>query len=376
MKNRVYKYIFSEFIRYFMVVIFAVTAIIWTIQAVNFLDLVTEDGHAFFIYLYYSFLTLPKIITKLIPFTFLIASMLTILKLEKDNELIILWTSGLNKINIVNLIFRISLLVMLVQITMSSLITPTTLNYSRNLIKNSELQFVPSLLKEKRFNDTVEGLTIFVNSRSVDGIYEDIFIRDEGTTLTNVSGGEGSSTIFAKSGYVSSDEKSLVLQNGNIQRDVKDGTISIIKFKKTSIYLSGLSTKTTSEPKIQETSTLHLIKCLDGNDTEIQNCNRTNDFQKDVKIEMNKRFGMPMYIPLISLIVCFILSSRKDKRISAYNKYIFFILGFIILVASEITVRYSGLSLNNLLTYYLFPVSFVPITYFFLMRTFKYENLN
>jgi len=376
MKNRVYKYIFSEFIRYFMVVIFAVTAIIWTIQAVNFLDLVTEDGHAFLIYLYYSFLTLPKIITKLIPFTFLIASMLTILKLEKDNELIILWTSGLNKINIVNLIFRISLLVMLVQITMSSLITPTTLNYSRNLIKNSELQFVPSLLKEKRFNDTVEGLTIFVNSRSVDGIYEDIFIRDEGTTLTNVSGGKGSSTIFAKSGYVSSDEKSLVLQNGNIQRDVKDGTISIIKFKKTSIYLSGLSTKTTSEPKIQETSTLHLIKCLDGNETEIQNCNRTNDFQKDVKIEMNKRFGMPMYIPLISLIVCFILSSRKDKRISAYNKYIFFILGFIILVASEITVRYSGLSLKNLLTYYLFPISFVPIIYFFLMRTFKYENLN
>jgi len=376
MKNRVYKYIFSEFIRYFMVVIFAVTAIIWTIQAVNFLDLVTEDGHAFAIYIYYSFLTLPKIITKLIPFTFLIASMLTILKLEKDNELIILWTSGLNKINIVNLIFRISLLVMLVQITMSSLITPTTLNYSRNLIKNSELQFVPSLLKEKRFNDTVEGLTIFVNSKNENGIYENIFIRDEGTTLTNVSGGEGSSTIFAKSGYVSSDEKSLILQDGNIQRDINDGTISIIKFKKTSIYLSGLSTKTTSEPKIQETSTLILIKCLDNTNTKIQNCNRTNDFQKDVKIEMNKRFGMPMYIPLISLIVCFILSSRKDRTISAYNKYIFFILGFIILVASEITVRYSGLSLNNLLMYYLFPISFVPIIYFFLMRTFKYENLN
>ena len=160
MKNRVYKYIFTEFIRYFMVVIFAVTAIIWTIQAVNFLDLVTEDGHAFRIYIFYSFLILPKVITKLIPFTFLIASMLTILKLEKDNELIILWTSGLNKINVVNLIFRISILIMLAQVIMSSLVTPITLNYSRDLIKNSELQFVPSLLKEKQFNDTVEGLSL------------------------------------------------------------------------------------------------------------------------------------------------------------------------------------------------------------------------
>lgn len=376
MKNRVYKYIFTEFIRYFMVVIFAVTAIIWTIQAVNFLDLVTEDGHAFRIYIFYSFLILPKVITKLIPFTFLIASMLTILKLEKDNELIILWTSGLNKINVVNLIFRISILIMLAQVIMSSLVTPITLNYSRDLIKNSELQFVPSLLKEKQFNDTVEGLTIFVNTKNPDGVYENIFIRDEGTTLTNVSSGEGSSTIFAKSGYISRDEKSLILNDGNIQRDTKDGTVNIIKFEKTSIYLSGLSTKTTSEPKIQETSTLTLLKCLDGSDINLQNCNKTNEFQKDVKIEMNKRFGMPMYIPLISLIVCFILSSRKDKKISSYKKHIFFILGFIILIASEITVRYSGLSLKNLLAYYLLPICFIPIIYIFLMRTFKYENLN
>ena len=73
MNNRVYKYFFYEFYRYFVVVLFATTAIIWTIQAVNFLDLVTEDGHAFKIYLFYSALVLPKVAAKLIPVTFLIA---------------------------------------------------------------------------------------------------------------------------------------------------------------------------------------------------------------------------------------------------------------------------------------------------------------
>ena len=116
MNNRVYKYFFHEFLRYFVLVLFAATAIIWTIQAVNFLDLVTDDGHAFRVYLYYSFLLLPKVITKLIPFTFLIASIITIIKLEKDNELIVLWTSGLNKIHIVYLIFRISLIITLIQV--------------------------------------------------------------------------------------------------------------------------------------------------------------------------------------------------------------------------------------------------------------------
>ena len=132
MKNRIYKYFFHVFIRYFTVVLFASIAIIWTIQAVNFLDLVIEDGHAFKIYFSYSLLTIPKIITKLVPFTFLIASILTILKLDKDNELIVLWTSGLNKIHIVNLIFRISILIMFFQFILSCIITPETLNISRN----------------------------------------------------------------------------------------------------------------------------------------------------------------------------------------------------------------------------------------------------
>ena len=156
MKNKIYKYFFYEFLRYFFIALFALAVIVWAVQAVNFLDLVTEDGHAFVTYFSYSFLTISKIITKLIPFCFLVACVLTILKFEKDNELIIIWTSGLNKIYIVNLIFRISLIVMLLQLFFTSIINPKLLNYSRFLLKNSEFQFIPSLLKEKQFNYAIK----------------------------------------------------------------------------------------------------------------------------------------------------------------------------------------------------------------------------
>ena len=76
------------------------------------------------------------------------------------------------------------------------------------------------------------------------------------------------------------------------------------------------------------------------------NCSRHRNEAKDAKIEINKRFGMPIFIPLIALICCFLLTSRREKKINNYNKYIYFIIGFIILVLSEITVRYSGVSLN------------------------------
>ena len=374
MKNTIYKYFFHEFVSYFLVILFAFAAIIWTIQAVNFLDLVIDDGHAFKIYILYSFLTIPKVLTKLIPFAFLIASILTILKLEKDNELILLWTSGLNKIHIVNLILRISLLIMLLQHLMASVINPETLNFSRTLLKNSELQFVPSLLKEKQFNDTVKGLTIFVDKKNDDGTYENILIRDDISVLTQVSS-ESSSTIFAKSAYLTENEKSLILLNGNIQKIEPDNDISIIKFEKTEIKFSGLSTKTISEPKIQETSTIQIINCMKSKNKNMHNCKKQEKNLRDTKAEINRRFGMPIFIPLIALISCFLLRSSKEEKIPGLYRYVCFAVGFAILVGSEITVRYSGISWNHTAVYYLMPIALLPLVYFFLIRTFKYENL-
>ena len=373
MKNTIYKYFFNEFLRYFFITLFALAVIVWSVQSVNFLDLVTEDGHAFTTYFIYSLLTLSKIFTKLIPFSFLIAIVLTILKFEKDNELVVIWTSGLNKINIVNLIFRISLLIMFIQIILTSAINPTLLNFSRSIIKNSQLEFVPSLLRERQFNDTVEGLTIFVEKKSKNQIYKNIFIRDEGNVLSKI--GDESSTIFAKSGQMSDDEKNLILYNGNIQKLNRKGDVSIIKFEKTILNLAGLVTKSVTEPKIQETSTFKILLCILKKNIDMHNCQENKKSLMDIKIEFNKRFGMPIYIPLISVICSFLLSSRRDQKIYGYNKYIYFFLGFVILAISEIIVRYSGISWTHSIIYYLIPLLLLPIFYFSLIKKFKYENL-
>ena len=374
MKNTIYKYIFYEYLRYFLVSLCALSVIVWTIQSVNFLDLVTEDGHAFRTFFLFSILTLSKVLTKLVPFCFLVALVLTITKLEKDNEIIAIWTSGLNKIYIVNLIFRISLIIMFFQLIFTSVINPTLLNLSRSIIKNSELQFVPSLLKEKQFNDTVEGLTIFVDDKSPNQQYYNIFIRDEGSALSKI--GAESSTIFAKSGRMSEDEKNLILYNGNIQKLNADGDVSVVKFEKTVLNLEGISTKSISEPKIQETSTLSILNCITTRDTSAHNCQQNKKSLMDIKIEFNKRFGMPLYIPVISLICSFLLASRRDQKIYVYNTYIYGAISFVLLALAEIIVRYSGISWTHTGIYYLLPLISIPLFYFFLIRKFKYENMS
>ena len=67
--------------------------------------------------------------------------------------------------------------------------------------------------------------------------------------------------------------------------------------------------------------------------------------------------------------------SRKEEKFSGIDKYIYCLIGFIILVISEITVRFSGNSINHTIIYYSIPIGLLPIIYLFLLRTFKYENL-
>ena len=223
MESKINKYFLKEFLSYFIVVLFSVISVVWIAQAVNFLDLVVEDGHAIGVYFSYSLLSIPKIVTRLIPICFLVSLGLTIIKLEKDNELIVFWTSGLSKMKVVNFIFFISVIVMLFQLIMANTISPTSLNLSRAVLKNSSLEFFPTLIREKQFNDTVEDVTFFVEKKSADGSFENIFIRDHNKILSDTN--QKSSTIFAKSGFIRQNENSrhLVLYDGTIQKEKVSG---------------------------------------------------------------------------------------------------------------------------------------------------------
>ena len=395
MESKINKYFLKEFLSYFIVVLFSVISVVWIAQAVNFLDLVVEDGHAIGVYFSYSLLSIPKIVTRLIPICFLVSLGLTIIKLEKDNELIVFWTSGLSKMKVVNFIFFISVIVMLFQLIMANTISPTSLNLSRAVLKNSSLEFFPTLIREKQFNDTVEDVTFFVEKKSADGSFENIFIRDHNKILSDTN--QKSSTIFAKSGFIRQNENSrhLVLYDGTIQKEKVSGKINFLKFDKTVLNIKDLAGKTITQPKIQEDSSLRLLICSYGYNIfssipiekfksysfkkflkreVVKNDHNCKIGNKDTLIELNRRFGMPLYIPVLGLIGSFLLTTRHQNKTFDFFKFIFFFLGFIILILAEISIRYSSIDHYKLL-YYLIPFLFMPIIYFILLKNFKHEGL-
>ena len=104
MKKLIFKKLITDINIFFLLAVTSVTIVIWVIQAVNFLDIVSEDGHGFTVYFFYTIFNLPKIISKILPFIFLISLINIFIKYELNNELIIFWLLGISKLKFINII--------------------------------------------------------------------------------------------------------------------------------------------------------------------------------------------------------------------------------------------------------------------------------
>ena len=112
MKKIVYRKLLSDCLLFALIALFGISAIIWVFQAVNFLDIMIEDGRNYNIYFLYTLLNFPKIISKVLPFCVFFGFSYVFIKYEVKNELMIFWNYGVEKISVINffVLFSIFLL--------------------------------------------------------------------------------------------------------------------------------------------------------------------------------------------------------------------------------------------------------------------------
>jgi lipopolysaccharide export system permease protein len=369
LQNKIYQNFTKEILKTFFVILFGLTLIAWTVRAVNFLDLIVESGYSVSTYFQYSFLNLFAILTKLIPLAFLLSLMIFIMKQIQEKEFIILWTSGVKKIKIVNLFFLISCFVLMLYLFFSTLITPLALNKSRSIIsQNSFNSFLPTI-RIQQFSDSFEGFTFIVEKKFKNSI-ENVFIHDNSNTLKNLTSNQesnSSTTVVAENGLV--EEKKMVLFNGQIISSRKDNSKNeMIKFKQLNIDLKNLQTGTIKQPKLQETSTLELLKCINESINK-NSINCKENTKKEIITVLNRRIVLPLYIPIIALLSSFLLIKTKTQRNFFLNKYSIFVLSFLVLLYAELIIRYTGISKIISILFTVSPIVLIPIIY--LLLTFK-----
>jgi len=110
MKKLIFKKFTKDISLFFLILVISIASIVWIIQAVNYLDLVSEDGHSLRVYFLYTIFSLPKILSNILPFMYMISLFYVIIQYELNNELIIYWINGITKLNFINLIIKISII--------------------------------------------------------------------------------------------------------------------------------------------------------------------------------------------------------------------------------------------------------------------------
>ena len=203
---------------------------------------------------------------------------------------------------VVNLLFFISIIVLLFYLLLSIIITPYALNQSRQLLSKEQLNSLPTV-RTQQFSDSFRGFTFLVEKKFNNEL-KNIFLHDKSNNLKNLSSNIAdnlSTTIIANNGII--DKKKLILFKGQIITSKKDKLKNeIIKFDQLNINLSKLNTDTIKSAKIQETSTFELLGCFTNKNSVNQFCRQT---EKEIIPNLSRRIVLPFYIPVIALISSF-----------------------------------------------------------------------
>ena len=86
--------------------------------------------------------------SKIYSFSFFLSLIIFISKHIQDNEFTILWTSGVKKRKIVNLLFYISIFILIFYLMLTTLISPYFLNKSRLILSNDQFNsLLPTIRK-------------------------------------------------------------------------------------------------------------------------------------------------------------------------------------------------------------------------------------
>ena len=378
MKKILFRKLLLDCSTFFLITLISASLMIWVFQAVNFLDILIEDGRDYWVYFSYTLLNLPKTLSKLLPFAFFFSFFYVISKYELNNELMIFWNFGVKKFELINFLLKSSIFLLLIQIFLTSFIVPKSQDMARSYLRTSNFNFFENFMKPGKFNDNIKGLTIYSEKKDANGFYYNIYLKNN-TNRENIQITYANKGIFKK------------IKNANILRLIDGHTISRINneftnlsFAQSDINLSDTTSNTITVRKTQEISTINIIKCLtilekinlinfkDKNLNE-QNCDMEN-INNLIK-EIYKRIFVPFYIPVLMLISLLLIIKSKESTNYFMRRLYVFSLGFSVIIFSETSLRMINNEIFQNIKIVIIPFILIIFLYFVFFNSFNFKTL-
>ncbi|MCJ8519182.1 lipopolysaccharide export system permease protein [Pseudorhizobium tarimense] len=320
-------YILRRIVQMFLVALLPVLTIIWTIQVLGRINLVTDTGQSMGSFMLLATYILPTIIPVVLPFALAIGITQTLTAMNNDSELPVIDAAGSSRSIIYRPVLLLAAILSLFSFVVANFVEPPSRVAARQMVAAAYADLLSSVIEEKTFRSIEDGLYVQIDERHSGRVLTGLFVvdyRDPNFDLI----------YYAREGSIDESGTSLTMRDGEVHRKTADGRVSIIKFASYAFDLSAMSAQEGPSLNAGDRSLAFLLD-PDPNDPHVQ---RTPESYRSELHARLTEWLFPFMFALVSLVVAG--DSRSHRQTRVHPMVTALIVAF--------TLRWLGFSLKNL----------------------------
>ncbi|WHA40248.1 LptF/LptG family permease [Agrobacterium larrymoorei] len=299
------RYILRRSTQMFLVALLPVLAIIWTIQVLQRINLVTDSGQSMGSFMTLATMLLPTLIPVVLPFALVIGVTQTLTAMNTDSELAIIDASGARRTLIYKPILILGAALSLVSFGITNFAEPPARAAARQMVAAAYADLLSSVIEEKTFRTIQDGLYVQIAQRQ-GRILRGLFVADRRDPNYDL-------IYYAKEGMIDEGGTSLTMRDGEVQQKTPDGKVSVVKFLSYAFDLSTMSEKSDNEPSLSSSdASLAFLLSPDENNESYKKA------PGGFRSELHRRlvdWMFPFVFALISLVVAADARSHREARL-------------------------------------------------------------
>ncbi len=283
----------------------ALVGVVWIVQALKEVDVVTSKGQTIFAYLSLTSLVVPSLVLAVIPVSLLISTIYAINNMNTNSELVVVTSSGASNWTIAKPLLILALVCSLIAGSVGHVISPLSLSKLRSFITDMRADLVSVIVREGTFNEVDDGLTFHIAERGAGGLLSGILISDERQEDVSIiySANQGIVTKTPIGSF-------LKLKDGEIQQTNRnDGGVTIIRYESYIFDLSSFSGQSSLGERRAKERFTHELFFPDPNDKEFQR--NPGRFRSQI----HERFAEMLWpFAYIMIILAFAGQARSNRQ--------------------------------------------------------------
>jgi lipopolysaccharide export system permease protein len=322
---RIDRYILTQLLTLFGFFALVLVSVYWINRAVGLFDDLLNDGQTALVVLEFTALTLPLVISVVLPVAAFAATAYGTNRMAGESELVAMQAAGLSPWRLARPVLVFGILVGLMVTVLVHGLVPLArarlADRQAELAENVTAQF----LRPGTFQYPGDGVTLFIRDIASDGRLQDLFIEDDrDPNNQTIYTSQEALVVKAETGPV------LVLLNGmsqNLQASGKDGEerrLSVTRFKEFSYDIGAMLTPGKAHGRdLRDYGTRQLL------DPDAELLKSTGATPEQARREAHERIAQPLISPVAAMIGFATLLIGGYSRFGVWKQVFWAILGLI-----------------------------------------------